>query len=282
MARSLVTKKTQTIGLIIPDVRNPFFTDLVRSVEDVAERCGYNVFFCNTDESLKKEIKSINAMVERQVEGLVIVPASNKDCDDNKRLETNVPIVVIDRDANYKKVIGKVLSDNYQGAYKATKHLIELGHKKIAFISGPIEIKPSIERKQGFLDSCKDNGVLVTDENIWIGSFTVDFGKEIIKKVGSKFSAFFCGNDLIAAGAIQGLREDNLLVPKDVSIVGFDDIPLANILTPTLTTVRQDSYRIGLEAAEILIKYLNNPKLKSKTITLTTDLIKRDSVGKVD
>jgi LacI family transcriptional regulator len=255
---------------------------LVRSVEDVAEKFGYNVFFCNTDESLKKEIKSINAMVEKQVEGIVIVPASINDSKKNKRLENNVPVVVIDRDANYKNVVGKVLSDNYTGAYEASKHLIELGHKDIAFISGPIEIKPSIERKQGFLDACSDYSIVVDENNILIGSFTVEFGREAIEKLDNKYSALFCGNDLIAAGAIQGLKNKNKNVPKDVSIVGFDDIPLASMLTPSLTTIRQDSYKIGLEAAGILIQYLKNPKTQLQTITLSTDLIKRDSVGKVD
>lgn len=282
LARSLVTKRSQTIGLIIPDVRNPFFTDLVRSVEDVAEEHGYNVFFCNTDESLKKEISSINAMEEKQVEGLVIVPASKMDIKLEKRLETNVPVVVIDRDANYKNIIGKVLSDNYKGAYQAVNHLIDLGHKRIAFISGPIEIKPSLERKEGFLDACKNSGIDISEDDIYIGSFTVKFGKKIIKKLSKKYSAFFCGNDLIAAGAIQGLKELNLAVPKDVSIVGFDDIPLANMLTPTLTTVRQDSYNIGLQAADILIKHLKNPTKRQKNISLTTHLIKRESARKVD
>ncbi len=263
-------------------MRNPFFTDLVRSVEDLAEEHGYNVFFCNTDESLKKEISSINAMEEKQVEGIVIVPASKIDEKVEKRLETNVPIVVIDRDAEYKNLIGKVLSDNYKGAYQAVNHLINLGHKKIAFISGPVEIKPSVERRKGFLDACKNNHIDISEKDIYIGSFTLSFGKEIIKKLEDKYSAFFCGNDLIAAGVIQGLKELNKNVPEDVSIIGFDDIPLASMLSPTLTTVRQDSYNIGLQAADILIKYLKNPKKKVKNVSLTTHLVKRDSARKVD
>jgi LacI family transcriptional regulator len=280
LARSLVTKKSQTIGLIIPDVRNPFFTSLVRSVEDVAEKYNYNVFFCNTDESLKKEIQSIAALDEKMVEGIVIIPASKLDDDKNKRQLLSVPTVVIDRDATYKNVIGKVISDNYHGAYKATKHLIDLGHKKIAFVSGPIEIKPSIDRKQGFLDACKDYGIISSE--IFIGSFEVEFGRKIGKELDNKYTGVFCGNDLIAAGIIQGLRDKGRSVPRDVSVIGFDDIPLAKMINPELSTIKQDSYRIGQVAAEILINYLEKPHTDQKLIELETDLIIRDSARKVD
>jgi len=281
VARSMITKKSRTIGLIIPDVRNPFFTDLVRGVEDVAESNDYNVFFCNTDEKFDKEIKSINAMAEKMVDGIIIVPSVHRSVEDERKTNIKIPMVTIDRKAHYKNIISSVATNNYVGAYEAVKYLIKNGHKKIAFISGPIDILPSIERKRGFMDACHDNQIKITDEDIYIGQFDISWGDQVIEKMDLKYTAFFCGNDLIAAGVIRTLNKKGILVPEDVSVIGFDDIYLARCIHPELTTVRQESYKIGSTAAEILINFLEKKGEKISNITLDSNLIIRESTGRM-
>lgn len=282
VARSMITKKSRTIGLIIPDVRNPFFTDLVRGVEDMAESNDYNVFFCNTDEKFDKEIKSINAMTEKMVDGMIIVPAVHRSIEYEKNINIKIPVVTIDRNANYKNIISSIATNNYSGAYEAVKYLIDNGHKKIAFISGPIDILPSVERKKGFLDACYDNDIQISDEDIYIGKFDISWGDEVIENMDLKYTAFFCGNDLIAAGVIRTLLKKGYKVPEDVSVIGFDDIYLARCIHPELTTVRQESYKIGSTAAKILINFLEKIDTENKNITLDSKLIVRESTGRMN
>lgn len=213
---------------------------------------------------------------------MIIVPAVHRSIEYEKNINIKIPVVTIDRNANYKNIISSIATNNYSGAYEAVKYLIDNGHKKIAFISGPIDILPSVERKKGFLDACYDNDIQISDEDIYIGKFDISWGDEVIENMDLKYTAFFCGNDLIAAGVIRTLLKKGYKVPEDVSVIGFDDIYLARCIHPELTTVRQESYKIGSTAAKILINFLEKIDTENKNITLDSKLIVRESTGRMN
>lgn len=284
LARSMVTKKTRTVGLIIPDVRNPFFTDLVRGAEDIANERGYNLFFCNTDNDLSKEIKYINTLEEKQVDGIALAGSANRDPFIEKDVIINVPLVSLDRNVYFSYLKGKIEIDNYKGAYEAVKYLIELGHKDILLLSGPLELKPSVERLEGYKGALKDNNIEINEDNIIIGTYDREFGKKVIEDLKDKIksTAIFCGNDLIAIGVVKSLLKLGYKIPEDISVVGFDDIYISSFFTPALTTVKQNSYRIGFEAVRLLIDILENKVENNETIIIKPELIVRESTGRMD
>lgn len=282
VARSMVTKKTKTIGLIIPDVRNPFFTDLVRGAEDIAHKRGYSLFTCNTDDDLNKEIEYINSLIEKQVDGIALLGAINR----NKELEQDrnikVPIVSLDRNVYFEGIQANIEVNNLEGAYDAIDYLIKSGHKKIMFLSGQLDIKPSRERLEGYKKALLDNDIEFDERLVIVGKFSSDFGYEIIHEIDldKDVSAIFCGNDLIAIGAMNALKEKGIDVPKDISIVGFDDIAISSLVTPKLTTVMQPSYEIGYKAVKKLIDIIEKKEKSNDTLKINTKLIVRESTSK--
>lgn len=285
VARSLVTKKTNTIGLIIPDIRNPFFPELARGVEDRANSAGYNIIFCNTDNKIEKEDEYLKILAEKMVDGIIMAASSKRD----ERLATvkgySVPVVLVDRDIDVEMdyVKGRVFTDNFKGALIAVEHMINQGVKKILFISGPLTNKASIERLEGYKYALKENGLEYDEGYLLEGEFNEDWGWEAARdavETGIDFDGIFCGNDLIAIGAVKSLKEIGLSVPEDISVIGFDDIYVSRLIEPELTTVRQPKYEMGFEAVEMLLRILEGKRLKDVRLILQPDLIIRDSVRK--
>lgn len=280
VARSMVTKKTKTIGLIIPDVRNPFFTELVRGSEDKANELGYSIMFCNTDEKIEKEIQYMKILMDRMVDGIILAPSVSQNLKLTKNLNVTVPMVTLDRTCDYEAVAAKIMIDNYSGALDAINYLLDQGHKKIAYISGPIDAKPSIDRQKAMLDALEKRNISMGMQDIYIGSFSYDWGKimaERLCKEGFEYTAFFCGNDLIAAGFMKTMIKNGYKVPEDISIIGFDDIELASVIEPELTTVFQPNYEMGYRAAEMIIQIIEEQKSKVEDLVLIPELRVRNS-----
>lgn len=282
MAQSLVTKETKTIGVIIPDIRNPFFTDIVRGIEDKAFKEGYNIILCNTDESSKKELKAINTLIEKMVDGIIFAPYSKGELNLNDYDLLTKPIVLVDKKLNIKNLKGIVTLDNKEGTYLATNHLVGNNHKKILYLSGPLKNKISKDRLKGYKKALKKADIKYDESLVLKGEYSLEWGYEIIKKLKYiNFTAICAGNDLIAIGAIKALKERNIRVPKDVSVVGFDDIETSSIINPQLTTIKQNSYSMGYESANILIKNLEKKSFNNiEKITFKPELIIRDSTAK--
>jgi len=284
LARSMVTKKTKTLGLIIPDIRNPFFTDIAKGAEDSANELGYSILFCNSDDDLEKEITYINSLIEKQVDGIMLAGAAKRDKNRERKININIPIISVDRNAYYKGIEGSLEIDNYTGSYEGVKHLICKGYKRIVFVSGPLDTKPSIERLRGYKNALKDSGIKVDNENIIVGTYERNFGEKIIGTLDYSLEnvGFFCGNDLIAIGLIKSLKENNYKVPEEIGVVGFDDIYISSLISPSLTSVRQPSYKMGYESIQLLIKTLDNNNEEKNNITLKTRLIKRESTRRIN
>lgn len=276
IAKSLRVKNTKTLGLIIPDVMNLFFAELARGIEDAAEKKGYSLILCNSDNSEIKEEKYLNILQEKKVDGIILTASY---ADSNKSIERcNIPIVLVDRNIDIDKKVGRITVDNEKGAYMATVYLIEKGCRNIGFISADTKYKPSAERLRGYERALKEFNIELNKDITYFKSFQVGTGYEgtlTILKTGI-IDSIFCANDLIAIGAIKALRENNIKIPDEIKIIGFDDIIISEYLDPPLTTVRQPIYDLGQNAIDILINLIEN-KDKDITIVLDPILIERGS-----
>jgi LacI family transcriptional regulator len=281
IARSLRRKTTQTVGLVVPDNNNPFFAEVARGIEDMSFSRGYSVILCNSDSDLDKELSYIEVLLERQVDGIALVSAGLDSGQMNDLQERGKPLVVVDRDIAGIE-IDCVLTDNRRGGYEAVRHLLNLGHRRIGCVSGPSRLTPSAERVSGYEQALTEDG-LQNDEGLMVrGDFQAAGGYRAIEGLLSlsepPTAAFVC-NDMMAIGAIARAVELGVRVPRDLSIVGFDDIALASYNNPKLTTVAQPKYQMGTVAAEMLLSRMSNGESPMQKRVLSSELIIRHSTA---
>lgn len=281
LARSLRRKISHTIGLVVPDNINPFFAEVARGIEDVSFARGYSVILCNSDSNLEKELYYINVLVERQVDGIVLVSAGVGTQHILTLQERRKPVVVVDREITGVDV-DSVLTDNWGGGYKATDHLIKSRHRCIGCITGPSELTPSAERVAGYKQALGESGLAWKESLIVKGDFQSAGGYHAIEKLLSlpePPTAVFVCNDMMAIGAMTRAIELGYSIPENLSIVGFDDIELASYTNPKLTTVAQPKYQIGTVATETLIQRIEDRSSPSERQVLPTELIVRNSTA---
>lgn len=289
MAGSLVTRRTGIIGLILPDITNPFFPGIARGAEDRANEEGYSIIFCNTDDKIEVEEKYIESLTSKMVDGIIIAHSSSSDKMREILERTQIPVILIDRDFDSKNILGKVLVNNRAGAFNAVCHMVGKGYKKIAYLSGSLKTKTAMERLEGYKDALKEKGLPLEKHLIKYGEYRAEWGsKGVIELLEEKsdFDAIFCGNDLIAIGAMKELLKNGYKVPEDIGVMGFDDIYMSQMVEPELTTVKQPNYEMGYQAVELLIKHLKDKKSKKgisgETVTsmvmLDTEITERKSI----
>ena len=277
LAQALVQKYTNTIGVIIPDNANPFFSELVRGVEEILANAGYFVFFGNSDNDTIKERNYLHGYIERHVDGLIIAIASETDFKDLFAINTKLPIVIVDR-AIRNWTGDCVVPDNETGMQLAVGHLVSLGHKSIALINGDTSLSTAKERRNGFESSMQSYGLSPTSMSE--GVFSVDSGylqTVALLHNSQRPTAICAANDLLAIGAMRAIFEADLRIPEDVSIVGYDDIPFASFIHPSLTTISQSARSIGTESAQLLLKRLRNSHENPIRIIMDPKIIIRHS-----
>lgn len=283
LARSLRFKQTKTLALVLTDITNPFFTTLARGVEDAASENGFTVMFSNTDESAAEEAEHIHTLLQKQVDGFLLVPTARSGETIVQMQERNTPVVVLDRRVPGVRV-DTVRSDSIPGAHAVTRHLIDLGHHRIAMLSGPLEISTSADRAEGYRQAMEDAGIAIQPDWLHYGQFTQGSGYEMARTIltlNPRPTAVFAGNNFIAIGAYTALREAGLRIPQDISLVTFDDLPAYLMMEPFLTTVDQPAYEMGYQATKLLLGYLEgDPPAEPREILLPTRLIIRYSSGK--
>lgn len=270
--------KKKLIGLIVPDIQNPFYVDVVKGVEDMAYEKDYAILMCNFAQDEAKEKLYIDLMRTESVGGLLLAPVSDNDQKVIDLVEDGIPIVCIDRGITADVDI--VVVDNRQGAYNAVDHLIKKGHKRIAYISGLPNIATSKYRLQGYSEALRDNNIKVDEKLILSGDSKHKSGKILSAKLldlKNPPSALFTGNNLITLGALETIHSRGLTIPDDIAIIGFDDMPWSISLNPPLTAVSQPGYEIGKRATELLFNRINDPKRESVKVELKTKLIIRKS-----
>ena len=284
LARSLRQGKTNTIGLVLPDSANPFFAEISRSIEDEAFRKGYSVFLCNTELDTQRELFYVDVLSKKQVDGIIFVAAGDQADSLDFLLRQGMSVVMIDRDLPQVEV-DAVLTDHQLGGLLATRHLIELGHKRIACIAGPSSITPSAERITGYRRALEEANLPCDETLILRGDYHAQSGMEIthsILKMDPRPTAIFTLNDLMALGALRAAAEAGCSIPKDLAVVGYDDLELARFTNPPLTTIAQPKKEIGTQAVSLLVDRLSQKSRPPRRLVLPPVLIIRRSTQAFD
>lgn len=285
-AKSLSKNESNTIGVIVPDVTNPFFGEVIKGVSEVADKNKLNMILCDTGEDSQKEERHLINLKSQRLKGLIITPTSDSNEFNSKHLkllkDMGIPIVLIDRDVKRSNFDG-VFIDNIKGAFDATTSLIENGHKKIALISGPENSKPGRDRKRGYIKAFETANIPLDEAIIFKGDFKLDSGYRYTKTIlnmKDRPTAIFSSNNMMTLGCIKALNEYKFLIPKDISLIGFDDIETLNILGINISTIKRPTVEMGKIAMELLMERLikkDNDKENIKRIILEPQLNLRGS-----
>lgn len=280
LARHLRSKRTRTLALVISDITNPFFTTIARGVEDIAAAHDFAVMFCNTDESEAEEIAYLQMLIQRRIDGVLLVPAS----DSGKSLRLlrthRVPVVVLDRRVSSPRV-DQVRSDSEAGAYQLVRHLTELGHRRIAMLTGHRNISTAADRAAGHRRALAELGIEHDDHLVLYEGFSLEAGYRMacqVLNLHPRPTALFAANNFIAFGAIRALREVGLRIPEAMSLVAFDDLPDDWLIDPFLTVVDQRAYEMGKQAAELILERVAGVgRPTRRSIIMPVDFIVRRS-----
>jgi LacI family transcriptional regulator len=283
IARSLRSKRTNTLALVLTDITNPFFTHIARGVEDTASDAGFTVIYSNTDESVDEETKNLQLLLQKQVDGILLVPARSTSRSIELIKEQGTPVVILDRRVSDVET-DVVRCDSVEGAYKLVKLLIDQGHRRIAVLSGPQGVSTADDRVTGYQKAMAEVG-LSDDGLVFYGNYTLTSGYEMAKRTLSlspQATALFAANNFIAIGALRALRDSGLKVPGDISLVAFDDLPQTWIVEPFLTVAAQPPYEMGCKATQLLLNRIRGEApSECQEIILPVELIVRHSSGPV-
>jgi LacI family transcriptional regulator len=283
IAQSLQTKKTKTIGVIVPEIKQPFFASVINGIEELAYAAGYTIIVCQSNETADREILVTRSLGSHRVAGLLVsLSRSTKNLDHFKALQRRgVPIVFFDRVSNDIEA-SKVVVDDYKGAFDVVAHLTKSGYKRIAHLAGPKNLSISKFRLKGYKDALRQENLLFDDSMVVYGGLDDTDGIVGFQKLlhlQTLPDAIFAVNDPVATGAFVMIKEHGMKIPDDIALAGFSNTYMTSLLDPPLTTVEQPSYEIGKTAAQLLMEQINNndDKFVPKFIVLKTHLIVRSS-----
>lgn len=287
VARSLVRQNSKTIGVVVADIMNPFYSEIIRAIQDQANIDGYSVISCNSDEDMEKEKQCIQMLLENQVSGIIFAGGRGKGDYYNQHIRDvakKVPVVLADEFLEGENIY-PIVCNKIKGAYEGVSALIELGHKRIAMINGYQDYKPSIEKLRGYKRALKDHGILYREEYIRYGDYHLDGSESHVRELmqlNQPPTAIFASNDLMAMGAIRALKHLGLEVPGDISVIGFDDIMMNEYMQPALTSVRQEMSRQGQLAVQILDMIFTGSKKPKKKYVIEPSVVMRSSCRRLD
>ena len=279
LARGLVTHRTDTVGLVLGDISNPFFPEVARGVLDNAEQAGYNVFVCNSDGELQREIRTLHSLADHAVDGIICFPSFEIESFLLTFAAQGHPVVCVNRPFE-SEWVSRVMIRSREGARLATEHLIRKGHRAVGMLAGPASPVTRHERVQGYLLSLKAHGLPGCTDRIVSGPPVLEQGRSGARELLARHpdtTAIFAYNDLLALGAIQMCRALGRRVPQDVAVVGFDDIPLADRVSPALTTVRVDKYALGQLCMQRMCEMLGAPGAAFEAAQVGVELVVRES-----
>ena len=275
------TAQASLIGLVVPDIQNPFFAEVARGVERAAQESGYMVFVGNSDEDEVVEARYLELMRAERVDG-IILPASS----DNAKAVTalargGLPVVCVDRRLP-RAALDTVVADNVEGAYAAVAHLLHIGHRRVGFIGGRPQLSTTQERLEGYRRALADRGIAIDDTLVRAGDSRASGGCAMTAELlalAHPPTALLVGNNLMTLGALETIHAAGLRIPDDVAVVGYDDMPWATAFNPPLTAVRQPGRELGRRAAELLLARIDDPSRSTTLVTLKPELVVRQSCG---
>jgi DNA-binding LacI/PurR family transcriptional regulator len=281
VARNLRRRTTRMIGVVVPDIENPFFTSIIGGVEEVLQAASYSLLLANYNESPAREYELLRTLGAEGAAGIIFTPSNAPDADYQGIVQAPAPMVAISRYPEGLNV-DMVAVANCAGARAATDHLIRLGHKRIAFINGPIGISTAKERQAGYLEAFSAAGLEPQQDLILHGNFRQEGGyhaMQALLSLDTPPTAVFTANNLMTLGALQAIHERGLRIPGQIAVVGYDDLPWATSLQPPLTAVAQPAKDVGVTAARLLLDRLAEPERPTRRIILNTQLVIRASCG---
>ncbi|MGN8645830.1 catabolite control protein A [Gracilibacillus sp. HCP3S3_G5_1] len=279
VARGLASKKTTTVGVIIPDISSIFFSELARGIDDIATMYKYNIILSNSDQNKEKELRLINTMFEKQVDGLIYMGATISE-EHVQQLKTSPVPVALAATIDSSETIPSVNINYEQAAYEATSLLIENGTKHPIFVTGAEDSAVNEKKYAGYVKAIKEANKELNEEYIIKADFSYESGIEAAKQIiniKDYPKAIFVATDEMALGVIHGLQDNGVSVPEDVEIVGFDNTRLARMIRPTLSTVVQPMYDIGAVAMRLLTKFMNKENVEEQNVVLPHQIVKRNS-----
>jgi LacI family transcriptional regulator len=283
LARALRLRRSQVIGTMIPDISNPFFAAMFRGIEDTLARQDFSVILANTDDDPERELRSMNVLRERQVDGLILATARRHDSAIAGLEADGYPFVLVNRHTDPMGA-NVVVPDDYHGAASAVDHLVALGHRRIAHIAGSSEISTGYNRRRGYFDALARHGLPADPTLVVTGTYRETGGREAmlaLLALPQRPTAVFVVNDLAAIGAVGAVCEAGLAVPGDVSIVGFNDLSVVARMTPRLTTLHVPLHAMGVAAATRILALLAGTNAAAGPVILPAELVQRESTGTV-
>lgn len=284
VARSLSRNQTNTIGVLVPDIENPFFGQVIKGISSLADERNLNIILCDTNEDISKEIKFLKMLKEQRILGIIVTPTNDTNEVNNEQLSVlenmGIPIVLVDRDVKHSNFDG-VFIDNIRGAYEATSALINEGHRKIAIITGPITAKPGRDRLTGYKKALRMNDIKLNEEYLFYGDFKLDSGyqctQEILKMEDRPTAILVC-NNMMNLGSIKAMYENKLRIPQDMAIIGFDEVQMLDVVGLNISVVSRPNVDMGKTAMELLLKKLDTKEHTSTVrITLLSNLLLKGS-----
>ena len=259
IARGLNTKKSGSIAIIIPDISNPFFSELSRAIEDVANRLGYNVILCNSDNDAIKEKKYVELLISKLIDGIILIPGEESEASANILKLNGIPFVFVDRYIKGFEEYPGVYFNNKQGIKCGIEYLYSKGKRNIVFVSGPKKINVNKERLDGYKEIMTEYGIY-NKSLIFESTFSLEGGIKITNEIIAEcesFDAIFYSNDIMAIGGMKALKRKKYKIPKDILVMGFDGITLSRMIEPELTTIQQPIYNMGQQACKLIIDIIN-------------------------
>lgn len=281
VASALSSKRTYMIGLLIPDISNPYFAEMARHIEDRAHELGYNIVICNTDNKVDKEREYLNFLQQKGVDGILLATGLAHPESLGLVKEKNLPITLISREVP-TSAVNTVLVDDFMGGYLATSHLLQLGHRDIAIIVESMDLASSRQRLKGYRSALEEYCVPFDEQWVAVSDFTIASGMEMAGRFLDRAvrpTAIFACNDLLAIGTIQAARARSLPVPEKLSVVGFDNTFLSGVIDPALTTVGQPIRELGSQAVDLLYRQMNEEEPVKQRIVLLPELVVRNSTA---
>ncbi|MBN2218949.1 MAG: LacI family DNA-binding transcriptional regulator [Kosmotogaceae bacterium] len=285
IARSLKIRKSFLVGLLVPDITNPYFAEIARGVESIALEHDYQMFLCNSDGRNYREEETLVSFLGHGVDGVINV-APRMDEELLADLSNGMPMVILDRHLKIENpLIDVVYTNNFKGSAQLARHLLDKGHKRFACISGPKDVPSAVRRLQGFCSELEKNGINGKNLKIYFGGFKYEDGFKIMKqyilKLKIRPTAVFAGNDMMAWGAIEAAKQHGLKIPEDIAIAGFDNVLYSSLVIPAMTTVDQPKYEAGRTAMKLLLEKIirkqNGEFVNTRKIELDSHLVVRES-----
>lgn len=279
IARSLRTNKTYVLGLVIPNITNPFFTNIARAVEDVALQAGYVVTIFSSDQSITKEKRYLELMCNRMVNGALVAVCDSEKSDLSLLVQNNIPVVLIDRQLK-DATFDRVMVDTNDGAYRAVEYLFKRGYRRIGMIAGPQNVSTAVDKVIGYQRAISEHNLPLEDSLLVFGDYTEKSGIELGRQIFSqpqRPDAVIISNNLMTVGCYRVIQEYGFRIPHEIAIIGFDDINWASLVTPPVTIIDQPTYELGQSAIQFLLERIAGISCEPRRKVLRTSMLIRGS-----